>query len=101
MTRDAVYFEKVFHWTRNFSFLKAQNFFYWNVSYKLIKTVLSEFNIKIHCEINFKLVFHERLWKKNFTVYPSLYLLACLFLLIILETFDADVNLKQINNLNK
>ena len=32
-----------------------------------------EFNIKIHCEINVKLVFHEILWKKNFTVYPSLY----------------------------
>ena len=31
-----------------------------------------EFNVKIHCEINVKLVFHEILWKKNFTVYPSL-----------------------------
>ena len=28
----------------------------------------------IHCEINVKLVFHEILWKKNFTVYPSLYI---------------------------
>ena len=27
----------------------------------------------MHCEINFKLVFHEKPWKKNFTVYPSLY----------------------------
>ena len=27
----------------------------------------------IHCEINVKLVFHEILWKKNFTVYPFLY----------------------------
>ena len=26
----------------------------------------------VHCEINVKLVFHEILWKKNFTVYPSL-----------------------------
>ena len=25
-----------------------------------------------HCEINVKLVFHEIIWKKNFTVYPSL-----------------------------
>ena len=27
---------------------------------------------EIHCEINVKLVFYEILWKKNFTVYPSL-----------------------------
>ena len=26
----------------------------------------------IHSEIDVKLVFHEILWKKNFTVYPSL-----------------------------
>ena len=31
-----------------------------------------EFNVKIHCEINIKLVFHEILGKKNFTGYPSL-----------------------------
>ena len=31
-----------------------------------------EFNVKIHCEINVELVFHEILRKKNFTVYPSL-----------------------------
>ena len=34
-----------------------------------------EFNVKIHCEINVKLVFHEILWKKNLTVYPSLWIL--------------------------
>ena len=28
-----------------------------------------EFNVKIHCEINVKLVIYEVLWKKNFTVY--------------------------------
>ena len=27
-----------------------------------------EFNVKIRCEINIKLVFHEILWKKNFSV---------------------------------
>ena len=32
----------------------------------------SQYNVKIHCEINIKLVFHEMTWKKNFTVYPSL-----------------------------
>ena len=26
----------------------------------------------MHREINVKLVFHEMLWKKNFTAYPSL-----------------------------
>ena len=31
--------------------------------------------MKIHCEINIKTVFHEILWKKNLTVYPSLYTL--------------------------
>ena len=46
MTRKTVSFEEVLHWT--------------------------EFNVKIHCEIDVKLVFHEILWKKNFIVYPSL-----------------------------
>ena len=32
-----------------------------------------EFNVKIHCEIDVKLVFHEILGKKNSTAYPSLY----------------------------
>ena len=38
------------------------------------ESIEKQFNIKIHCEINVKLVFHEIqiLWKKNFTVYPSL-----------------------------
>ena len=31
-----------------------------------------EFNVKIHREINVKLVFYEILWKKNFTVYPPI-----------------------------
>ena len=31
-----------------------------------------EFQVKIHCEIKVKLVFHEILRKKNFTVYRSL-----------------------------
>ena len=32
-----------------------------------------KFNVRIHCKTNVKLVIHEILWKKNFTVYPSLY----------------------------
>ena len=36
------------------------------------KTVQLEFNVKIHCEIKVKLVFHEILWKKNSTVDHSL-----------------------------
>ena len=51
---------------------KAAYFFHWNVSWNLKKTVSLEYNVKAHCEINVKLVFHEILWKKNFTVYPSL-----------------------------
>ena len=46
MTRKTVSFEEVLHWT--------------------------EFNVKIHCEIDVKLVFHAILWNKHFTVYPSL-----------------------------
>ena len=30
-------------------------------------------NLMLRCEFSIKLVFHEILWKKNFTVYPSLY----------------------------
>ena len=48
--------------------LKAKNFFHWNVSWNLKKTVYLEFNVKIHCEINVKLVLHEILWKKIFSV---------------------------------
>ena len=36
------------------------------------KTVYLEFNVKMHYGINIKLVFHEILSKKNFTVYLSL-----------------------------
>ena len=36
------------------------------------KTVKLKFNLKMHCEINVKLVFHEMQGKKNFTVYSSL-----------------------------
>ena len=45
--------------------LKAKNLFHWNVSWNLTKTVYLEFNVKIHCEINVKLVLHETL-KENF-----------------------------------
>ena len=48
--------------------LKAKNLFHWNVSWNLKKTVYLEFNVKIHCEINVKLVLHEILWKKIFSV---------------------------------
>ena len=47
--------------------LKAKNLFHWNVSWNLKKTVYLEFNVKIHCEINVKLVLHEILWKKIFS----------------------------------
>ena len=35
--------------------------------------VKKQFNWNLHCEINVKLIFHEILWRENFTVYPSLY----------------------------
>ena len=36
------------------------------MSYESLKHYL-EFNVKIHCEINVKEIFHETLCKKNFT----------------------------------
>ena len=65
MTREVASFEKVFHWTE-FLALESYRFLSLKHFMKL------EFDVKIHCEINVKLVFHEILWKKKFTVYPSL-----------------------------
>ena len=42
--------------------------------HEILKTVWLELNVKIHCEINVKLVFHEIPWEKIFTVYPFLYI---------------------------
>ena len=71
----SLYYEAIssFMTERNFLLLKAKNFFCWNVSSKVKKIVSLEFNVKIHCEINVKLVFHEILWNKNLTLYLSLY----------------------------
>ena len=54
-------------WTKFLAF-ENQKIFKWNVSWMFWKTVYLEFNVKIHYEINNKLVFHELHWKKNFTV---------------------------------
>ena len=64
MTREVASFEKVFHWTE-FLALESYRFLSLKHFMKL------EFDVKIHCEINVKLVFHEILWKKDFTAYPS------------------------------
>ena len=73
MTQEAFLLKKYFT-EQNFQLLKAKNFFHWNVSWKFL------------CWINVKLVFHEMLWKKNFTGYPSLYAgLLVLHLLLLLN----------------
>ena len=36
--------------------------------YENLKKVQLEFNVKIHCEISVKLIFHEILWKKKNTL---------------------------------
>ena len=53
------------------SLLKAKNLFHWNVSWEPKKKSLS-LNFMLRYTIIVKLVFHEKLWKKNFTVYPFL-----------------------------
>ena len=68
MTCKAVSFENYFT-ERSFKLLKVKNFFHWNVSWKLWETVWLEFIVKIHYEINIKLVSHEISWKKNFKMY--------------------------------
>ena len=60
---DAIHYLHVFHFTNNF-------FFFTEI---FLESLKKRFNVKIHCEINVKLVIHEILWKENFTVYPSLY----------------------------
>ena len=69
MTRKAVSFEKVFHWTKFLAF-ESQTFFFTEMFHESIDKQFN-WDFKIHCEINVKLIFHEILWKKNFTVYPS------------------------------
>ena len=51
---------------------ESQKFFHWNASWKLWEKILLEFIVKIHYEINVKLVFHEIPWRKNLTLYLSL-----------------------------
>ena len=63
MTREAASFEKEVFWKLKIYFTE--------MFHESLKTVSLEFNVKIRCEINVKLVFHEIFWKKNFTVYPS------------------------------
>ena len=77
--------------------LKAKNFFHWNVSWNLKKTVHLEFNVKIHCEINVKLVLHEILWKKIFSVsFP----LRISFEILLLNLYLGALLYKSNNNKN-
>ena len=77
--------------------LKAKNFFHWNVSWNLKKTVYLEFNVKIHCEINVKLVLHEILWKKIFSVsFP----LRISFEILLLNLYLGALFYKSNNNKN-
>ena len=77
--------------------LKAKNLFHWNVSWNLKKTVYLEFNVKIHCEINVKLVLHEILWKKIFSVsFP----LRISFEILLLNLYLGALFYKSNNNKN-
>ena len=59
MTREVASFEKVFHWTE-FLALESYRFLSLKHFMKL------EFDVKIHCEINVKLVFQWNTLKERF-----------------------------------
>ena len=58
------FFRRIISLNKIFSFWKLKMSFT-AMFYENLKKVQLEFNVKIHCEISVKLIFHEILWKKK------------------------------------
>ena len=54
----------------------------------------------IHCEIIVELVFHEILWKKHFTVYPSLNRDLLLEIALCLKDWHITGNVEHFQDVN-